>query len=321
MSFESFSTTPSPEKRRREERVPGAAFEEPAERLEYHLHGLDVSLAARHFAPESGERPEGEAVVFLTGWGASVEDGNVKNVGERAAEEWGCEAYAIEAHASERGAQAKERHIHHLATEAEAVAEFLRGKHLKKVTLIGHSQGGNRALNLAFLLEHAADVSLEGTVLIGSAGLQKDNELAKLASLPFLPLTAFSELLRGFARGPEQVSRTLGVMTDVGMNVAGEAARSGLGYSERQATEAAEAGEVNPVTKKLHSPVVVVEGAYDQFAPAERIKASLAELFPGAPHAYIELKGGHNEILIEPQEVLPLARRKLEELRASPTLH
>jgi len=66
-------------------------------------------------------------------------------------------------------------------TQAQAIRQFIKEQGITELTLFGHSQGGDKAIDLITMLQADVELKINGLVLMDSTGLyeQDKNEFAK----------------------------------------------------------------------------------------------------------------------------------------------
>ena len=153
-------------------------------RKTYNLELGDVELTWTEHRPKNSDgtqidRPK-NAMVFLPGHDQVAGSGAQKELSQ----EFGDKqvTYTITAEFEPKNSSGdKAKDIRVLYQEALAIAMFIREKGLEEVTLSGISEGGNRSIDLAKILQSNPEIKIRGLVLLDAVGLyeQKFEERAK----------------------------------------------------------------------------------------------------------------------------------------------
>lgn len=235
------------------------------ERRTYTLEdGLQVEVSSEKFSPKKKSHPD-SAVLFLPGW-ASGEGGlSTAEITQELANAAQADAYRITTRADQVVPDS-------LFREAEAIRRLIEDKKLKEVTLIGHSQGGSKAIDIAYLLQQLNSDIKVSVVLLDSVGLYEQGFLELVVnfirdSMVDTTMTMNKNLLRH----PSVYLKGLKAGADIAVGVGREMARSKLGYAGRFINEIQDMVQENPRAKELQCPVVVIIGAKDRAVSHERV--------------------------------------------------
>ena len=239
----------------------------------FDIDGRVVELESKEFSPRH-EVPKDEAVIFLTGWAA----GDAKTLeyltGCFAAE---AENTALQIRTSTEGA-----HAEALKLEARAIAEVIKKRALKHITLTSHSQGGTKAANLiAILQREMPEVEIRGLILMDPVGLYEQAPLhitkafAK-DSLISTPTMVAANLLTGNAKTGrfKLLRRALQAGNDILFNIMLEVANSRLDYLAKLRSQISALGATNENYRAVKCPVVLVQGRYDPVSDREKVLPS-----------------------------------------------
>lgn len=242
------------------------------ERKTYNLEsGSIVEVSAREL--NGNKEPEGKqekmpkgAIIFLPGWGMDAENETARKLGGAFADGSQGLTYAI----TTRAEAMHEKDT--LLEEAKAIAQFIKEKGIKEVTLAGHSQGGDKAINVVTILQEDLGMQVKGLVLIGATGLYSQTPTGLVAgfskdSLLNTPKT----LARNARKHPEAIAQGNKATTDLVFGIIREIAKSRLDYPKRFLTEIREMAAVNPRLAALKVPIVLLTGAYDPISNPEKI--------------------------------------------------
>lgn len=244
----------------------------------YKLGNTNVSLNWLETSPQlrQGEiLDKSKAAIFLPGWAWDPETPIITGIANNLADGTLQNTYAVSTRVDRFNRDA-------LLTEARGVAEYVKGLKeagVKEVTIIGHSEGGIKAMNLAALLEQIApEIKLNGLVLIGSVGLSKRN---------FLELG-----YRFFIQAPkiiEQEAEKVGVPLPEGgakqfwTGLWRDMQNFNLKYPVEVIRESIAMASLNPRLKQVKSPVLVLASErdfvsdYRRYIPQEEVDQRLLE--------------------------------------------
>jgi len=263
-----------------------------------------VELIWTHAAArESNERVPGRAVVLLSGWGntrlASMED-----LPQAFADNSHSETYTLIPRTQERGEKGAGENVNLLYEEARAVAQFIKDKGIKDVTLAGHSMGADRAVDVAAILQDDPDVKVNGLVLMGPIGLHEKDpiDLAKtfVAHTGGVPSFIAPDVpriskdvkdssaedapyIRGLAKNEaarkSPVEQTAAEIASVGtwdgiLSQIAEVGRSwgpGVSFWRRLKSDITDMAARNPRMETVNVPIVLIAGSNDPVADHEKI--------------------------------------------------
>lgn len=181
MSFENIP----PQGRRHPLDMPPLETDEHEERIEKHTYPLDseitVDILVKKFEPEHTEaredRKRSRAVIYIAGHSMTAENGSVANICRAYADVASLKTYAISSSSREQGALWGPESNDFLYEEARAISMFIEKKGIEEVTIVGHSEGGDKAINVAAILqEEVPGVAVHGLILLASAGLYKQTQ-------------------------------------------------------------------------------------------------------------------------------------------------
>lgn len=244
-----------------------------------------------------------EAILFLPGVALEANSKSVGNVSREFAEYNEVPTYAISTRTVSPDVSDSQYH------QAEAISKFVAEKKFKKLKIVGHSQGGNKAIDLVYLLQESnPEIDISGLVLIDSAGLYKQDSASILDkftrdSLIETPQTA----VKKFGRKGSFAKHALLLGEEVAAGILKEAAGSPRQFRKRAKREETEAAALNKRAAELTCPVILVQGAkdlvsdYRQIVPspeeASQLEGTLKEnLFRQSPYVrmLVAKKAGHH---------------------------
>jgi pimeloyl-ACP methyl ester carboxylesterase len=204
------------------------------------------------------------ALIYLPGWSFTERTKAIAPLCQAAAEYAQEMTYAVDTRAASIVP-------HSLAYEAEAVRRWLQESKIAKVTLIGDSQGGAKAMHLAVLLQESnPEIEVKALVLYNSVGLYDQPIRTLLRDY----VQEGYKLRRGVARmvNAKEVSSLLQQnFTEGSFAIMRELLRSHIHYPRRLLNEIKEMAQANPRLSEIQVPVILVQGASDLLSHPARI--------------------------------------------------
>lgn len=237
--------------------------------------GEKVSLSWKEVKPEKrAEEKEGSepsTFVFLPGWSLDAKDRSLEPLTKTFANESGVPSYAVSTTIEKQAEDGQ-------AKEVEAIKKFIEERGLKKITLVGHSQGGDRAIDLSVLLSKAEGVSVEGLVLLDAVGLyeQTPGELTKgfakdsMVNTPISLAMNKKEWVKGIKRGTQ-------VFMDILFNILRDFSSKPSSYISETKEEVAQMARENPNLKHVTAPIIIISGEKDPISDPEKIMPGVYE--------------------------------------------
>jgi pimeloyl-ACP methyl ester carboxylesterase len=230
-----------------------------------------IKVSWQKFLPkEKGKAEEGaknKATLFLPGIGIEAGYSSIKELNQSFADYGHVPAYSVFVR-PERPGQPDS-----LQREAEAVIQFIEENHLDEITLAGHSQGGDRSINIANTIqEKHPNVKVRGLILMDSPGLyeQSSKEIKSKFFKDALIETPKSVATReGFNSSFRK--RSLGVGTEILFTALKEAWRSKTGFLKRVRGYAGELAKFNEGVEKIQCPIVLIQGEKDLVSDVNKI--------------------------------------------------
>jgi len=235
--------------------------------------GVTVEVTSRVFRTEKSEDPS-RATVFLPGWAMGAHKKSVEDVCRAFAKESGADTHAVTTSSKVRGAAQEQADL--LYEEARAVKRFIEENGLHQVTLVGHSQGGDKAIDLASILRKDPDVQLDGLVLIDPVGLYEQGAIELAAKFTKHSLvdhvTSVGRSIKASPlKGMKNIAPAMRAGNNVVAGITKEAWRSGLDYWSRFKSEVTEMARKNPHTQEVQVPIVIVTGLKDAVSDMQKI--------------------------------------------------
>jgi len=249
--------------------------------------GSAVTLEVRLFTTNNNRLGD-RAVIFLPGWSIGARAKSIQSI---------CEAFSRASHTPTHAIAARVHQrlatpgLHdYLFDEAEAIKNFLQQHVLKRVLIVGHSQGADRAISLVASLSDDPMFRVDGLVLIAPVGLypQRPSQLV-LRFLRDSLLKSPAVIKHCFDVSSADGIRKFGILCraagDILKGIISEIRLSGLSYPSRFKSEVAEMARVNPKTGAVRVPVVIIMGYDDMVSnPRKFFENSLPQVFQHSLH-------------------------------------
>ena len=256
--------------------APEKASETQEGEVTYDLEsGAHIRLQYKEFTPEKNENIEERfesTVIFLPGWEVGAHDPSTERIGMTFAASSKTEVFAITSASEKIGTFDEDGGASDmLYQEAIAISKFIQEKQFKDVTLVGYSIGGNKAIDIAHILQADPGLKINGLVLLASVGLyaQTPRELTgNLLKDSFVRTP--KNLLE---QDPQGFKKWFQVATDVGTHLAKNVVggRGNIGKLRQGITEMA---RINPRIGEIKVPVVLISGSNDAVTDAEKLVPS-----------------------------------------------
>ncbi len=235
----------------------------------------DVTLKWNIFKPDNFQKGEnikpGRVVIFLPGVALDSGSSSVLDSAQDFANASKTISYSISTRTDDPKIENSQK------VQAEAIRQFMISHNIQEVTLVGNSQGANKAIDLAALLEKEegsgeAKIHVRGLILTSPAGLyEQDSKTMKTNfTKDALINTPKSWLKEGSSLG--SVGRTIRVGANIGAYIAKEIVTAPGEFTNRANREADEASRFNEKNAaEIKAPVVVVLGASDSVFDSKKI--------------------------------------------------
>ncbi|MBP9716439.1 MAG: alpha/beta hydrolase [Candidatus Levybacteria bacterium] len=223
---------------------------------DFAVNGRIIRVNSRTIQPDLIGPLTYDPIVIFPGWGNNANSRSAQMLGHAFAEEGKRKVIIIDT-------KPHEIFDNSLLTESAAVAQFLERAKTESTTIVGYSEGGIKAANLAVILQKSK-IKPEGLALLGAAGLYESEQVD--------PMLAFA---RHGIQSKKRVNRTF--MRPLGQSgqgiIAGqvlELKRTKFNYPRRLAYQVREISRRNPRLKEINIPIVVINGAEDLVSEPER---------------------------------------------------
>lgn len=268
--------------------------------------GVSVEVRSAEFKPrdekgrELRDAPPDRAVILMPGWG-NTRLMTMNELSQAFADNSKSRAFLVSARSLEQENKMAGETPDFLYEEAQAISLFIKDRRLKEVTLAGHSQGADRAIDIVSILQEDPDIKTNGLVLIGPTGLYEQEPddlkrkfLSHTVGVPFTSLAGIPKevkdaskkgapYIRGLAKNDkerkspsEQTAKEIlkegtwdGVMTNLG--VLRESWHKPFALRRRISSEIREMAKKNPRAEKIRVPITIITGASDPISDRERL--------------------------------------------------
>lgn len=231
------------------------------------VNGERVTLQWEAIYPEEGKPSQDEAIIFLPGVALDAHSKSVINSTKDLVNASKLTSYSISTRLENPEIENSQ------SLQAEAIQKFISEKGLKEITLVGNSQGANKAIFVNHELKHnSPDVKIRGLILTSPAGLynQESPELTKnffKDSIINTPPTVIKDSKVGSMNKIKntlgRMGRSLRIGTDVSIGIGKEIISSPTQFSKRATRESTEAATRNPYTSEVECPIVIILGEND----------------------------------------------------------
>ncbi|MBI5733143.1 alpha/beta hydrolase [Candidatus Jorgensenbacteria bacterium] len=219
------------------------------------------------------------SVVFLPGWAIGEQTEMVKNLSEAFSKNSKSPTYAVTSRAEQLRPSEDS-----LKNQAEAIKEFIKERGIKELILAGHSQGGDKAINVAAMLQEDPSMKIKGVILLDSMGLYEQSpmglagHLAKdlIVDTP-IGMTGFdmkNPAMRKWVRENTAMARkSIRSAIDIIIAIMKDVQKSRLDYPAKLIKEVREMAKANPNLGKLKMPIILMSGSQDPISNPEKMIA------------------------------------------------
>lgn len=291
----------------------------------YQTEAGPVELTWRKFTPSRAETDSRErltqSVVFLPGWMMEADSETIVPLSQSFADYAMGPTYAVSTRAENRqGADV-------LMGEARAVRQFIEEEGISEIVISGHSQGGDKAIDLTDLIqERDPQIAVKGVILIDSAGLygqEKGNLVSNF--LKDSVVSTFRGAIKSLASQRPFLRPSFQAGTDFLFGLQKEIKQFKTKYPKRLSEEINEMAKFNKRAENITVPVILVHGATDEVfspeqiapvePPSEREKYLKKNLFKSSPYVRMVIaeKASHHGLpLFRPESVARASLYMLE---------
>ncbi|MBI2621207.1 MAG: alpha/beta hydrolase [Candidatus Levybacteria bacterium] len=280
----------------------------------YQIGAMGVKVSSRVLLPSQegmiipDRRILEESIVFLPGWGVDSNSRSASLIGQSFADAGGQSTLVVD---TQPNGVARDS----LFRESVAIADFLRNLGLRRITLVGYSEGGIKAANLAVILQDS-EIEIDGLVLMDPMGLYRQKQTGLFLGF-FKNAFRSAQSLRdtNIVDRRDLFSRGFQSAGDLALNLLREAIRMKGKYPKRIVSQAKNMAAANPRFGEVDLPIVLIQGAQDPVSnpdrtlpgykdkkPIERQEALQRTIFPRSP--YIRMVTGEKS----PIHTMPILR-------------
>lgn len=297
---------------------------------QYNLeNSIPVEVDWNEFVVEGKkDTPCEKAVIFLPGWAMGVQSAAIRELCETYAREMDGSTFAVQTRSEVTDDREAGKDVDFLYEEAKAVAEFVRENGMKEIVVVGHSQGGDKGINVVTLLQNNTSVKITGLVLLASVGLYEQNPSSLTANFITDAVWEVPGSVIAHEGGTKMsiVKTEMRTSIDVVKNIFRELFRSRSRYKRRLDREVEEMSQVNHRAKEVSAPIVLISGDNDRVSNPDEIvedrlherEAQLKEsIFHSSPWVRMFIPGrlAHHKVLFSRPETV--ARSTVYLLRRS----
>jgi pimeloyl-ACP methyl ester carboxylesterase len=255
--------------------------------------GHQVELSWSKFIPDQeslekgAEGAEDSATIFLPGWSMEQTSRASAEVSQALANKSRSRSLSVNT-----SMEVKDMGDDPMNEQAEVVLQFIKEQGIKELTLLGYSQGGDKAIDLAAMLKDDPDIDLKGVVLVDSTGLYEQNK-DKLpgdfvrSALVDTTNSVLKQLYRANYSKRQRMAmlgRGVSALVDILGSVAKNIVKQKFDYKTKLDKEVADMAEMNTRLAEITAPVVIISGDKDPIAnpdsivPPEEEERIVAEL-------------------------------------------
>lgn len=240
------------------------------------VDGARVELSVVESRPQEKQADPTKAVIHLAPWSWAAETPIIRGSGQKIADGMGENTYTISTRTDKIDPDA-------LFIESQGIANFISDRGWQEVTILGHSEGGIKAVNLASILEtQSPQVWINGVVLLDPMGMDQRRvvDLAKSFAGDIVAVNP-KEFKKAGKLSPEggAVQFLLSLWQDMKF--------FGWQYPQAVSEELKAMARPNPRLRQITSPVLLLTGEQDfisdfrRYFPEEevtkRLQAPLAD--------------------------------------------
>ena len=191
-------------------------------------------------------------------------------------------------------------------TQAQAIRQFIKEQGITELTLFGHSQGGDKAIDLITMLQADVELKINGLVLMDSTGLyeQDKNEFAKsfvTDAAMSTPKTVMGQLWQAnYAKKQrlDMLKRGTRTLIDVLTGVIRDILKYKTDYPTKLNKEVIDMANVNSNLAAIKVPVIIMSGDKDPISnPAKIVPPEEEARIVGEIEKDLE-----NENFVDPRE-------------------
>ena len=245
-------------------------------RQNFEVDGSKVELTFTEAKPKNKENIDPKKVVIsIAPWAWGAEMPIISGGGQKIADGFGENAYTISTRTDQIGPDA-------LLTEVKGIAEFIKANQFREVTIVGHSEGGIKAVELATVLEQISpQININGVLLLDPMGMNQDSilSLGKNFTLDIFKFTP-AEFKRANKLPPE--GGTLQFLLSLWQDMKAY----GLRYPKALYHETKAMATANSELGQIKSPLIIMTGErdfvsdYRKYLPTDKVEAQAKPALP-----------------------------------------
>lgn len=233
-------------------------------RKNYEVSGHVVDVSWKKFKPVASTGSD-QSIFFFGGWPGGETRASLGGLCQAMSNISGSPTFSLYARSKDFGQFSAMQ-------EAEAVSRFISDDAANQIVLSGHSLGGTKAIDVAYLLQHLnPKKQVNGLILFNSVGLYDTSELLlsvmsiieNLVSTPRALLTnsfIAKEVLQGYL--------------DVILGIVSRLRTDRMSFPKRASAESKMACSLNPRLKDVTVPIVVLEGKNDLISDYSKVNGT-----------------------------------------------
>lgn len=242
---------------------------EKSDTLIYSLEsGVRVRLNIKEILPDNelDNFDNKKAVILIPGWEAEAENKTTISLSKDFANESRSRTLTITSETE----KSNNNELSKLYEESVAISNFIKEKNLENIKIVGYSIGGDKAINIAYILQNDPEIKIEGLILLASTGLynQKPKELTTN-----LLKDTFVKTPLGIPKsksGANDFKKWTNVAKDLGLNVLAKTTSS-PSHVGKILNKIRETSKLNEKTNKLKIPIILINGKEDLVSDQKKI--------------------------------------------------
>lgn len=243
-----------------------------------------ITLHAAEYIPKEITDQE-RLIVFIPGWSMEGKTRALRHLGKSFARKSGSKVLTI-------SSTFTHLHPNSLDQQVRSIEEEIAAKGVKKVTLVGYSEGAAKTLKLAADLEqkrrnHPDIPEVEGVVLLSPLGIAEHRHgklAADLAKAGFfhIPKETIKEIAqnpREWKKFPEAASAAIAIFKTMGKRIIRRGPRGYIRHIQQELVNMA-----NPIPEAQHvqAPIIIMLGRKDTVIPFTKAMREIQRELPKA---------------------------------------
>ncbi len=267
--------------------------------------GTQVRLNSREILPDNVENlNNSKGIILIPGWEAEAENKTTLSLGEDFANESKTRTLTITTETNDRNS---------LFDESIAISKFIKEKKLESIKIVGYSIGGDKAMNVVYLLQDDPEIKIEGLILLASTGLydQKPKELTV-----HLLKDSFVKTPLNMPKSENKsgdFKKWANVAKDLGSNVFSKTVSS-PSHVVKILNRINETSKQNERASELKVPIVLINGKEDSVSDYRKI-ISTENLFKSSPYVRLikpEKSSNHGLSYFRPKSIARVSTKLID---------